>query len=338
MFGGFDIMKILITAPQGDTFDRHFPPQMLDRLRALGELTINPNRRQYTRDELKELLADVDIILTHWGMMQLDAELLDRAPRLKLLAHCAGTVAHIASEECYIHGIPVLSANPIMAKYVAEWVLGAMIAGLRQFVWYDNGMRDGKWLRNPAAAGSLFQNRVGLIGLGTVGRRLLELLRPFGCEVCVYDPYIPESALDEYEFAHISGFEDAMSCPVVSIHASQTPETYHIINADALRLIPDDGLLINSSRGSLVDTEAAIAELETGRIRMVFDVYEHEGRAQDSRLLDCRDNTILLPHTAGNPAGSSMTAGIIDDIERFIKGEAMKLIVSHEQYLHMTQE
>ena len=111
-----------------------------------------------------------------------------------------------------------------------------------------------------------------------------------------------------------------------------------MINAETLKLSPDRGLLINSSRGSLVDTEAAIAELETGRIRMVFDVYEHEGRAQDSRLLACRDNTILLPHTAGNPAGSSMTAGIIDDIERFIKGEAMRLVVSHEQYVHMTQE
>ena len=58
MFGGFEYMNILITASQGDTFDRHFPAQMLDRLRELGKLTINPNRRQYTRDELKELLAD----------------------------------------------------------------------------------------------------------------------------------------------------------------------------------------------------------------------------------------------------------------------------------------
>lgn len=331
-------MNILITTPQGETFDRHFPCNMLNRLSALGELRINPNSRQYTRDELKDLLNDIDIILTHWGMTQLDAELLDCAPKLKLLAHCAGTVAHIASEECYRRGIPVLSANPIMAKFVAEWVLGAMIAGLRQFVWYDNGMREGKWLRSPATAGSLFGSRVGLIGLGTVGRRLLDLLRPFGCEVRVYDPYIPESALDEYEFAHRSSFEESMNCPVVSIHASQTPETYHMINADTLKLMPDGGLLINSSRGSLVDTEAAICELESGRISMVFDVYEHEGRAQDSRLLDCRSNTILLPHTAGNPAGSSMTSGIIDDIERFLHNEPMKLVVSYEQYQHMTQE
>lgn len=331
-------MKILLTVPKGDIFDRHFPPELLERLGRLGELTINPHKRQYTRAELSGLLSDTDIVLTHWGSTQYDGELLDRAPGLKLLAHCAGTVAHIASEEFYRRGIPVLSANTIMARYVAEGVLGYILAGLRSLPQYDRDMRIGHWRGQGNPVRSLMDIEVGMIGLGTVGRFLLELLSPFGCRVRVYDPYISADALDGWEFARRADFDEAMRCPLVTIHASQTPETYHMIGSDALRLMPDGGLLVNSSRGSLVDTDALISELESGRIGAVLDVYEHEGCAQDPRLLACGNNTILQPHLAAYAAGSRMTSAIIDDIERFLRGEPMRLTVSREQYLHMTQE
>ena len=138
-------MNILFTVPVGYNRDKYFPPKLMARLEALGEVIKNPNSRQYTREELKALLPDIDIIITHWGSTQYDAELLDCAPRLKLIAHCAGTVAHIASEESYKRAIPVLSANPIMAKYVAEGALAYMLAGIRAIRAYDGNMRDGRW-------------------------------------------------------------------------------------------------------------------------------------------------------------------------------------------------
>ncbi len=331
-------MKFLLTLPQGDNFERHLPPTMLRRLERLGEVTKNPYKRQFTREELIERLYETDIVLTHWGCTQFDAELLDHAPRLKLLAHCAGTVAHIASEEMYRRGIPVLSANSVMAGYVAEAVLCYMLAGLRALQLHDAAMRDGSWERHIESVHSLLDIEVGMIGLGTVGRRLLDLLRPFGCRVCVYDPYIAPDVLASWDFARLTGFDEAMSRPLVTIHASQTPETFHMIDAHALALIPDGGLIVNTSRGSLVDTEALISELLSGRINAALDVYEKEGTAQDSRLLACRNNTLLQPHMAAIAAGSRMTSAIIDDIERFLAGEPMQLIISHEQYLHMTQE
>ena len=121
-------MKILLTAQQGKTFDTHFPEHILSQLRAMGEVELNPFSRPFTREELKARLGDVDIVVSHWGTLQIDAELLSCAPRLKILAHAAGTVAHIASEAFYERGIPVLSANSVMAKYVAEGVLGYLIA------------------------------------------------------------------------------------------------------------------------------------------------------------------------------------------------------------------
>ena len=233
-------MKILVTTPQGEIFDRHFPPDVIGRLENLGEVRFNPYTRQFTRDELKKELADVGIVMTHWGSTQYDAELLDTAPELKILAHCAGTVAHIASEECYRRNIHVLSANSIMARYVAEGVLGMMLAAMREFTYYDSAMKRGEWNRRVDRCKTLIGSKVGFIGLGTVGRDLLDLLLMFDCEAKVYDPYITADALDRWDFASSATFEEAMSCPVVTVHASQTPETFHIINEKALALMPDE--------------------------------------------------------------------------------------------------
>lgn len=330
-------MKILVTAPKGVIFDRHFPPDVIGRLEKLGEVRFNPYTRQFTRDELKKELADVGIVMTHWGSTQYDAELLDAAPELKILAHCAGTVAHIASEECYRRNIHVLSANSIMAKFVAEGVLGMMLAVMREFCRYDSSMRRGEWIRDTDSCLTLIGSEVGFIGLGTVGRGLLDLLSMFGCKAKVYDPYILADVLDRWDFASAATFEEAMSCPVVTIHASQTPETHHIINGEMLSLLPDNGVLINSSRGSLVDTEALIKELQSGRIRAALDVYEREGRSQDKRLREC-PNLLLIPHMAAAPAKSQMTHGIIDSIELVLAGKHAPLEVPFGQYIHMTQE
>ncbi len=330
-------MKILLTPPLSGTYVRYFPKEQLDRLSALGELTVNSTGRRLDMGMLTSLLGDAEVILTHWGSVQYTEELLCHAPKLKILAHCAGTVAHIASEAAYERGITVLSANAVMAKYVAEWVLGVLIGGLRQFPVYDAMMREGNW-RKEDLTRSLFDLEIGLVGLGTVGRALLDLLRPFGCRVKVYDPYLPENALAAWEFARQASFEDVMACPAVSVHASQTPETYHMIDAAALARMPAGGLLINSARGSLVDMDALLPELETGRLFAVLDVFERENCPQEPRLLACRGNTILQPHTAGLPAGWKMTAAIIDDLERYVRGETMRLTVGLEQYRHMTQE
>ena len=334
-------MKILITAPQGDVFERYFPEHVLKQLSEMGDVALNPHERQFTVEELKQQLSDVDIVLTHWGTPQLTAEVLDGAPQLKLMGHCTGTVAHIAGEAFYERGIPVLSANSIMAEYVAEAVIGYMIASCHKFLQLDQLTRSDGWDRKTTATcqKSLLGSHVGLIGLGTIARRLLDMLVPFNCSVHVYDPYAKENALERWPFAKLCSFEEAMSQPVVSLHASQTPETYHIVDAKALKLLPDNGMLINSARGSLVDTDALIKELQTGRIYAALDVYEKEGKGNVSpELLALAGNTLLQPHYSCGAVTWEMTQGIVDDVRRFLNNEPMKLQVSLQQYRLMTQE
>lgn len=96
----------------------------------------------------------------------MDAELLAHAPRLRLLAHAAGTVAHIASKACYARHIPVLSANPIMAKYVAENVLCDLLAMMHTVPQHDAAMRQGRWEKRYDQQRTLFGAKIGVIGMG----------------------------------------------------------------------------------------------------------------------------------------------------------------------------
>ncbi len=329
-------MRILVTAPQGEVFDMHFPKHVISRLRGLGDVIFNLGTQQLTPDQLAYWLRSTDIVLTHWGTPQITPDMLDGAPNLKLLAHGAGTVAHIASEAFYERGIPVISANSVMARYVAESVLGYMLSALHCIPAMDRDMHIGIWRRRKGEIRGLSGCDIGLVGLGTVGRNLLDLLRPFRCRVYVYDPYLQENALDKWEFAEKCSFEEAMSRPVVSVHAAQTPETYHMIDRKALSLMPDGALLVNTARGSIVDTDALIKELRAGRLIAVLDVFEEEGRV--NRALSGLDNALLQPHAAASAVTWQMTMAVIEDIERFVRGERLRLEIPHGQYIRMTQE
>ena len=112
-----------------------------------------------------------------------------------------------------------------------------------------------------------------------------------------------------------------------------------IVTVESVSDVPDGATLINTSRGSLVDTKALIRELQKGRLYAVLDVYEHEGAGEvDPELLACTENTILQPHASCCAARWHMTQEIINDLGRFLHGEPLKLQVSLRQYRLMTQE
>ncbi|MBQ6164638.1 MAG: hydroxyacid dehydrogenase [Clostridia bacterium] len=332
-------MKILIAPPDNAAFARYFPVSLIERLKALGEVERNPFDRSFTADELCERISDADILITHWGTPKIDENILKNAKQLRLVAHAAGSVANIASEALYRREIPVISANPVMARYVAESVLGYMIAATHRFAQTDAIVRSGGWDKLEDLQSSLFGARIGLVGLGSVGRNLLDLLSPFHCAVSVFDPYLPQNALDRWDLARRCDFETAMRQPIVSVHASKTPETYHMIDREALALLPPGAVLINSARGSIIDTETLVAVLKEKKIYAVLDVYEKEGAGNvPAELLAFTENTLLQPHTAAVAAGSKMTEAIIDDIGRFVRGEPLRLRVSRSQFQLMTQE
>lgn len=331
--------RILFTTQAGATKQTYFPPELIARLERLGEVVFNANPGQpFSEDQLRAALPGVDVCLTHWGCPTFTPAVLENADRLSLIAHAAGSVADLVTPAAYERGIRVCSANRVMARFVAESVLAYMLAGLKYIPLQVERMRSGGW-GGAASPRSLYDACVSLIGLGAIGRYLLDLLAPFQVQVKVYDPYLKPGALAPYPRVESASLDEALAWgDVVSIHAALTPETRGMLDAGKLALIRDGALLVNTARGPIVDEAALVRELQSGRIQAALDVYTVEPLPAESPLRGMQ-NVLLFPHTAGLvDRGCEMSVAMLDEIERFIRGEALQYEIPFEQFRLMTRE
>ena len=333
-------MNILFTVPHGTIREHYFPDDAIAALKRLGDVVFNDKEDQFSPAELKEHITDREVCLTHWGCPKFTADVLQHANRLGLIVHAAGSVGDLVTDHVYAEGIKVCSANKIMAKSTAEGVLAYILVGLRQIPRIDKGMKS----RRPweelriNRGGELFGAKIGLVGLGTIGRCLLDVLKPFDARVKVYDPYITQVSI-----AHHSNVELCTSLnevlrwgDIISLHASLTKETRHMIDDEKFRLIRDHSLFVNTARGAIIDEAALIGELRTGRLSAVLDVYETEPLPLDSPLRTL-DNVILMPHVA-TIVRERMSYAMLAEIERYSKGEPLQYEISYEQFTLMTKE
>ncbi|MGC9539756.1 hydroxyacid dehydrogenase [Streptomyces sp. UG1] len=311
-----------------------FPPDLLARLRELLDIDPAGVVTDFGDPALRSRLARVEVLVTGWGCPPLDCHALDALPRLHTVLHTGGTVKRLLPPEGRARGLTVSSAAAQNALPVAEYTLG-MILLLGKGVFAAQEDRRAAWHRLPDLARSDIGNmgrRVGLIGASAVGRRVIELLRPFDFDVVLYDPYVDAAAARSLGVRK-SGLEDLLAdSSIVSVHAPATPETRHMIDAGRLALLPDGSALINTARGSLVDTEALVRELATGRIRAVLDVTDPEPLPVDSPLFDL-PNVILTPHIAGSQGNElrRLGAAVVAEAERLRMGAplAQRVEVAH---------
>ena len=331
-------MKILVTVPKDEHFDRFFSLKLIQRLEAVGEVTWNPSDQQLSVGELTDSLAEMEVTVTGWHLPCLDREVLGSADQLKLVAHMGGTVAPVVSEAVYARGIRVCSGNAVMGRVVAEAILGYMLAGLRNLVHFDRSLHaPSGWFRDIERCRSLYGKTIGFIGLGTVGRALLDLLRPFGVNVRVYDPYIDETVLSPWPYADRVDLEECLrSSDVITIHAARTEETRNLLNAECLSQLRDETLLINAARGAIIDEGALVEELRSGRLSAVLDVFLEEPLS-DGHPLRQLDNVILSPHVSGVPSHPLMAEAIVDEVERFTEGRELEFEIPVEQFRLMTR-
>src|SRR5262249_5923155 len=223
-------MNILFTTENGFVKDTYFPVDLIERLEKLGNVVYNPKDRPLTEDELAKAIGDVDVdvCITHWGCPAFTEKVLGSAKHLGLIAHAAGSVGDLVTEQVYQRGIKVCSANRILAKYVAEGVLADFLAGLRLIPQLDRAMKNKlPDERKALASRSLYGAKIGLVGLGTIGFYLLDLLKPFDARIKVYDPYLAQAALVGYQNVEwCSSLDEVLMWgDITSLHASLTPET-----------------------------------------------------------------------------------------------------------------
>nr|WP_277606071.1 hydroxyacid dehydrogenase [Glycomyces sp. L485] len=170
-----------------------------------------------------------------------------------------------------------------------------------------------------------FGRVVGLIGASAIGRRVIELLRPFDLDILLADPYVDEAEAARLGVGLVGLDELVARSHVVSVHAPDLPETRHLIDAPRLAAMRDGTVVVNTARGRLVDTDALTAELLTGRLSAVIDVTHPEPLPADSPLFDL-PNVFLTPHVAGSQGNELARMGLymVEEAERLAADEPLR--------------
>ncbi|WP_205327099.1 hydroxyacid dehydrogenase [Glycomyces sp. YM15] len=300
-----------------------FPEPLMRRLGAVLDIDPGTVVERFDGPGTDEALANVEVIVSGWGAPALDAAVLDRAPKLRAVLHAAGSVKGHVREEVWTRGIAVTSAAGANALPVAEYTLGAiLLAGKGIFNLRERFRSERSFELGHIHPGvGNFGVRVGLIGASAIGRRVIELLRPFDFEVLLADPYVSGSEAAALGVELVDLDHLVAQSTVVSVHAPDLAETRHLINAERLAAMKDGTVLVNTSRGRLVDTDALVTELRTGRLAAVLDVTHPEPPPHDSALFDL-PNVFMTPHVAGSQGNELARMGLymVEEAERLAAG------------------
>lgn len=332
-------IKVLVTMPSGLIRDSFIPPALAARLEAECNVRWNMLERNYTQAELAEAIGDAQVCLTGWGSAQFTADVLDKAPNLKVIAHTGGTVASLVDDAAYDRGIWVLSGNELYARSVGEGVICYMLAALRDIPKFANCVQQEGWPQPGWFNEGLLDQRVGLVGFGAVARYTAEMLKAFNVELLICSGHMTDEEAAAHGARKASIEEIFSTCKVVSLHMAATPQTHHQVNGRLLSMLQDGALLVNTARGSVID-EAALAEaLKTRRFKAILDVYEQEPLPDDSPLRGL-ENCILIPHMGGPTLDRRkfVTAALMEDFQKLlISGQPSRLEIDRQTARHMTR-
>lgn len=296
----------------------------LDRLVELADLDPALVVDDFGTPAAAAALREAEVVVTSWGCPPLDDAVLAAAPALRAVIHAAGSVRHHVTDACWRRGLQVSSAAWANALPVAEYTVAAVLLANKQLLRIREDYRARRaphdWQDAYATAGN-YRRTVGVVGASRIGRRVLDLLRPHDLDLLLHDPYVDAAEAAALGARSVPLDELCAASDVVSVHAPELPATRGLIDARRLGLMRDGATLVNTSRGSLIDQDALVAELVTGRIDAVLDVTEPEVLPADSPLYDL-PNVVLTPHVAGSLGGElhRMAAAAADELARYAAG------------------
>lgn len=333
-------MNILVTMPKGNVRDTFFTPLSTKYIEALGNVTYNPNERNYTKEELKEVLKGIDVVFCGWGSAFYDEEILEAADSLKILAYTAGSLAGVVGEAVYKKNILVLGANCVFAESVAEACVCYTMVGLRRIEKYAKMMRDGLWKNAQCYNEGIMNRTIGLVGFGAIAQKFVEFLKPFHVEILVNSGHLTEEEAGKYGVQKATLNEIFEKSDVVSIHQSLSDRTYHMIGKEQFDRMKAGSLLINTARGQVINENELIDALKTGKINAVLDVYEEEPLPTDSPLRTL-ENVTTIPHMGGPTIDRRQYCVIklCEDIKKYLNGNRdIETLVSLEHVQNMTMK
>lgn len=332
-------MNILVSQHKSDSWSDFLTPENLELLSSLGNVTFYEGERAMTEDQLCEAIKGQDILITCWGVPKINARVLEHADRLKFIGHLAGSVATLVTDDVYEKGIRVVCGNEAFAESVAEGTMAYILASQRRITKFDREVHEDGWSDWPFVNYSLLRRKVGIIGYGAVSKYLVRMLKPFRAEIMVYSSHMTEEEASRIGVTKASLEEIFSRCSVVTIHTAQHPKTNGMINKELIAMLPDDALLVNTSRPAVLDEDALYEECKTGRIRAALDVYKNEGTVPLQCQLRPLREVLMMPHHAGPTIDYRRYAAryVLEDIQRFLNGRPLEHEISKSRMNTMTR-
>ncbi|WP_232109947.1 hydroxyacid dehydrogenase [Streptomyces buecherae] len=311
-------------------------------LAALAELTDlvpPPALADFTTERARRVLADTELLITGWGCPPIDERVLAAAPRLRAIAHTAGSVRGHVGAACWRRGIEVSSAARANALPVAEYTLAMILLANKGVLESARAYRAARAREHWQYAGpeqGNYQRTVGILSASLTGRRVIELLRPHDLHVLLYDPYVSAEQAAALGARAVDLPELFAASDVVSVHTPLLPETRGLVSRELLAALRPDATLINTARGAVVDQQALTEALLAGRVRAVLDVTEPDQLPPDHPLWTC-ENALLTPHIAGSQGTElrRLAAVAVDEVRRWARGEGFAHAVPPERAAYL---
>ena len=275
-------------------------------------------------ERLKRLAAGADALIVR-NRTKVSAELVDGSPPLRVVGRLGVGLDNIDVDACRRREIEVCVATGANADSVAEYVITAALLLLRGTFLSTDELVEGTWPRMAMRGLEVRGRIIGLVGFGDIARRIAVLANGLGLEVIAFDPYVALDA-EAWQLARRVELETLLAeADAVSIHVPLTDETAGLIDAAALSTMKDHAVLINTSRGGIVDERAVVDALRSGRLRgAALDVFAREplGPEDGERFRDV-PNLVLTPHIAGITVESSDRVALMvaDAVDRVLTDE-----------------
>jgi phosphoglycerate dehydrogenase-like enzyme len=279
-------------------------------------------------------LSATRAVVTSWGAAPFDAGLLERMPRLELVAHIGASVKAFVTDELFDRGIHVTQAGLAMARPVAEVSLTFTLSLLHRVTAMNDAMHTPDGWYDPAvgAQHQILDAPIAVVGASRTRRSYLQLIHALGARPLLVDPTIDAAAAAELG-AEKADLDVALRrARIVALHAPTLPETHHLIGARELALMPDGAGIVNTARSWLVDAAALEAELRTGRLSAALDVFDTEPLAASSPLRGL-PNVLLTPHRAAGTIEGRLDQGriVADEVEAFADGRALQHEITRDR-------
>jgi D-3-phosphoglycerate dehydrogenase len=267
----------------------------LDILHAINEFEVYAPGKM-TREDTMAQVPNAHAMVIRSGTT-VDAEMLEKAPKLKVVVRAGVGVDNVDLKACTERGIVVMNTPDANTVSTAELALGLMLALARHIPQADQSLRQGRWDRKLFTGTELYGKTLGIIGFGRVGRALAQRAKCLGLTEIAYDPFVPEDVARHLGLSLVSRLDELLEAvDIISLHAVVTDDTRALINAENIAKMKDGVMIINAARGALIDSADLADALKSGKVAgAAIDVYDVEPPAPDNPLLGL-PNVICTPH------------------------------------------